>query len=180
GADKSWVSWREKNGIHGASGDSYIREGKPIDYGVGFGGDSIRPLALASDGKTYAMQKTDGKTVQVIDWDIPNKGREQRVAECKGHEDEPVSAAFSPAGTLLVTGSADKTARVWEAASGNEKYALRGHTDGVLVVAFSPDGKLVATGGKDGLVKLWDADMGKERATLKGHTVVRCLAFAPD
>ncbi len=177
-ADNSWVSFREQNAIHMAYGH-YIREGKPVDTGTGFGSDV--PLALAADGKTYAFQRRgDTKTVAVVVWDWKNRGKHTALTHCKGHEDEAVCGAFSADAALLVTGCADKTARVWEASSGNEKHTLRGHTDAILVVAFSPDGKRVATGGKDGLVKLWDVDTGKERASLKGHTVVRCLAFSPD
>ncbi len=180
-ADDSWVSFRQKDAINLAFGNQYVKDGKPTDYGIGFGRAGLRPLSIACDGATYAFPgRGDAKTVRVVYWDIKNNGMERTVAECKGHEDEPVCAAFSSDGTLLVTGSVDKTARIWEPSSGNAIQTLRGHKEAVLVVAFSPDGKLVATGGKDGLVKLWDASTGKERASLKGHSVVRCLAFSPD
>jgi WD40 repeat protein len=181
-ADNSWVSFLARNGTHMA-GPPHIKDGKATRVGPGFSGDGVRPLAIASDGETHALVGNDAKTVRLIKWEHDwDKNRSKQVAGavCKGHEEEPLCAAFSPDNGLLVTGSADKTARTWGASLGNEKHVLRGHTDSVLVVAFSPDGKLIATGGKDGLVKLWDASTGKERASLKGHTVVRCLAFAPD
>jgi WD40 repeat protein len=83
------------------------------------------------------------------------------LIECKGHEEKPTCAAFAPDDTLLVTGSADKTARLWDAASGAPKHTLSGHTDDVVAVVFSPDGKLVATGGRDGLVKLRGRENGQ-------------------
>jgi RNA polymerase sigma factor (sigma-70 family) len=181
-ADNSWVSYLARKGAH-LAGPPDIRNGKATRVGPGFGGDGVRPLAIASDGITHALVGRDPKTVMMLRWEIDwgrNRARQEDGAVCEGHEDEPLCAAFSPDGHSLVTGSADKTARIWDPSSGNEKHVLRGHTDGVLVVAFSPDGKLVATGGKDGLVKLWDAATGKERASLAGHTVVRCLAFSPD
>jgi RNA polymerase sigma factor (sigma-70 family) len=181
-ADDSWVSFLTKNGVHMA-GPPHIKDGKAKSIGPGFCGDGIRPLAIASDGETHALVGADLKTVRMTkwehDWDA-NRTRQETGAICKGHDDEPLCAAFSPDGTLLVTGSADKTARIWDPTSGNEKHVLRGHTDRILVVAFSPDGKRIATGGKDGLVKLWDAATGKEQASLKGHTIVRCLTFSPD
>jgi RNA polymerase sigma factor (sigma-70 family) len=177
--DDSWVSFRQKNAVHMAFGDKYLKDGIPTDYGIGYGVGNSRPLAIASDGKTYAFGSPDTQTVNVAVWDFPNGGNKERGIDCKGHGDEVLCAAFAPDDALLVTGGADKTARVGEASSGNEKQLLRGHTDSVLVVAFSPDGKLIATGGRDGLVKIWDAG-GKERASLKGHSAVRCLAFAPD
>jgi RNA polymerase sigma factor (sigma-70 family) len=181
-ANDSWVSFLAKNGVH-IAGPPHIKDGKATSIGPGFAGDSTRPLAIASDGETHALVGADRKTVRMEkwqhDWDN-NRAREEIGAVCKGHDDEPLCAAFSPDGSLLATGSADKTARVWDPTSGNDKHVLRGHTDSILVIAFSPDGKRIATGGKDGLVKLWDAATGKEQASLKGHTIVRCLTFSPD
>lgn len=180
-ADNSWVSFRAKKGLH-LAGPPSIEDGKAKGVGPGTG-SGTSPLAIASDGKTYAIVGSDPNIVMMftyeVDWDR-NRAKTTHGAVCKGHEDEPLCAAFSPDNSLLVTGSADKTARTWDPTSGNEKHVLRGHMESIFVVAFSPDGKQIATGGKDGLVKLWDASTGKEQASLKGHSVVRCLAFSPD
>ncbi|MEU7162776.1 hypothetical protein AB0A98_41175, partial [Streptomyces chrestomyceticus] len=50
------------------------------------------------------------------------------------------SVAFSPNGRSLATASADKTARLWDRATGKPSTRLRGHTDEVNRVVFSPDG----------------------------------------
>jgi RNA polymerase sigma factor (sigma-70 family) len=182
-ADNSWVSFLARNGVHMAGPHQIEKDGKVRSVGPGFSGDGVRPLAIAADGETHALVGTDPKTVRMIKWEHDwdrTRSKQEEGAVCKGHDDEPLCAAFAPDNSLLVTGSADKTARIWDPTSGNEKHVLRSHTDSILVVAFSPDGKQIATGGKDGLVKLWDATTGKERASLKGHTVVRCVTFAPD
>jgi WD40 repeat protein len=57
--------------------------------------------------------------------------------------------AFSPDGRLASLGSADKTVRLWEAATGAEVRLLEGHGVGVLDVAFTPDGSLVASASFD-------------------------------
>ena len=59
------------------------------------------------------------------------------------------AVAFSPDGKRIVTGSSDRTARVWDAETGTEKLALKGHTGRVTSVAFSPDGKRIVTGAGD-------------------------------
>jgi WD40 repeat protein len=48
------------------------------------------------------------------------------------------SVAWSPDGRRLATASWDQTAKVWDAASGQEVLTLRGHTDRVVSVAWSP------------------------------------------
>src|SRR5207253_1945475 len=66
------------------------------------------------------------------------------------------TAAFSPDGKLVVTGSHDHTARLWEAATGHPHGPPFEHPQEVDCLAFSPDGKLLATGCHDGIARLWD------------------------
>src|ERR1035438_8265012 len=95
-----------------------------------------------------------------------------------GHTREVTSVAFSPDGKRIVTGSEDKTAKVWDAATGRELLALQEHTHWVTSVAFSPDGKRIVTGAGEwgrpdempGEAKVWDAATGQELLALKGHT----------
>ena len=79
------------------------------------------------------------------------------------------SAAFSGDGKRVVTASADKTARIWDAESGKEIAVLKGHGGIVLSAAFSGDGKRVVTASEDKTARIWDAESGKEIAVLKGH-----------
>jgi len=65
------------------------------------------------------------------------------------------SAAFSPDGKTLASGSGDKTIKLWEVATGRELRTLSGHTYYVNSVAFSPDGKTLASGSDDRTIKLW-------------------------
>ena len=56
------------------------------------------------------------------------------------------SASFSPDGSRIVTGSSDRTAKVWDAKTGAELLTLKGHTGGVSSASFSPDGSRIVTG----------------------------------
>ena len=69
----------------------------------------------------------------------------------------------------MVTASYDRTARVWDAATGAEIAVLKGHEDGVNSAAFSPDGTRVVTASNDKTARLWDAATGAAIAVLKGH-----------
>jgi WD40 repeat protein len=72
-----------------------------------------------------------------------------------GHTNWVTSVAYSPVGSRLATASNDRTARVWEVASGREMFALTGYTDSVTSVAFSPDGSRLATVSWDKTVRVY-------------------------
>jgi WD40 repeat protein len=73
----------------------------------------------------------------------------------RGHEGGVFRAAFAPDGQTVVPASWDKTARLWDVASGKELHVLRGHKYTVERAAFTPDGKTVVTASWDGTVRLW-------------------------
>jgi WD40 repeat protein len=99
----------------------------------------------------------------------------------RGHLDVITSVAVSPDGQRIVTGSSDRTAKVWDAASGREVLTLKGHGDRVWSAAFSPDGQRIVTGSLDCTARVWDAASGKELLTLKGDNgPVLSVTISPD
>jgi WD40 repeat protein len=87
--------------------------------------------------------------------------------------------AFSPDGKLVATGSNDKTARVFEAATGRGVSRLA-HQSTVSAVAFSPDGKPVTTGSLDKTARVFEAATGREVSRLAHQSHVYAAAFSPD
>jgi len=99
----------------------------------------------------------------------------------RGHTDVVSDVVFSPDGKRIATSSWDKTAKVWDATSGQLMLTMIGHTDKVSGVVFSPDGKRIATSSQDGTAKVWDANTGQEMLTLSGHSAgLWAVTFSAD
>jgi len=75
----------------------------------------------------------------------------------------PPSARMGP---LIVTGSLDRTTRLWDGKTGKPVgEPLRGHQGKVSVARFSPDGARVLTASDDNTARLWNVQRGNEIAT---------------
>jgi WD40 repeat protein len=133
----------------------------------------IHDLCLTLDGKQIITAHEDN-LIRV--WNIaapdpaPAEGEaEKPVREIKGHS-KPVRsvALILPAGTQIVSGSDDNTARIWTLANGAAVRSLN-HGGPVVSVAARPDGKFLASASSNNTAKLWDVANGKQIAELRGH-----------
>ena len=99
----------------------------------------------------------------------------------KGHEELVYSVAFSPDGKTIVSGSWDKTIRLWDTSGKPIGQPFQGHEAEVTSVAFSPDGKTIVSGSGDGTIRLWDTSGKPIGQPFKGHEDwVTSVAFSPD
>jgi WD40 repeat protein len=77
------------------------------------------------------------------------------VREFNGHEGRVPRVAFSSDGCRAISGSSDKTVRLWDVATGKELHCFTGHTDMVWGVAFSPDDRYALSASQDKTLRLW-------------------------
>ncbi len=97
------------------------------------------------------------------------------------HSDQVWGVAFAPDSRTVLSGSDDKTLKLWDVATGKEIRTFAGHTDWVTRVAFSPDGLTAFSASVDKTLKQWDVATDAEVRTFTGHgDEVRRVAVSPD
>lgn len=136
--------------------------------------ESVYGLAFHPDGKVLAYgQQRPEITLRNLDDSL-----ERTFA---GHTNAVVALDFDRAGDRLISASADKTAIVWDVASGQPLHRLEGHTDAIRDIAFSIDERFIATASRDKTVRIWNADDGRLIHTLTAHDEgAEAVAFHPD
>jgi WD40 repeat protein len=154
----------------------------------------VTRIAVSGDGqKLFAASRSGDASV----WLLANP--KEPLHQLRGHKGEILDLCLSSDEEWIVTGSADNTARIWDAATGTEVVKLSGHVSEVTAVAIlaDPVGLRVLTGSSDKTAKLWAisglggaADgsesgsagpQAKELLSLKGHTRgLTSVAFGPD
>ncbi|KAJ3963968.1 WD40-repeat-containing domain protein [Lentinula raphanica] len=98
-----------------------------------------------------------------------------------GHKGMINSISCSPDGKFLVSGSCDRTIRVWDAVSGSTLATLMGHTQYVRYAEFSPDGERIISASDDKTIRVWEPTTGANFHILSGHEAsVYTAKFSPD
>ena len=134
---------------------------------------------MVPGGNIYAFTTSDSRMI----WRDLGTGRE--IAEVVSGKTGPHALDIAADGSVLLTGSNDKTPRVRETLTGRELIAFQKQKTEILAVALSPDGRTAATGGgvAEGKaeIRLWDVATGVEIKSLPGHVGnIQCLKFSPD
>jgi WD40 repeat protein len=160
-------------------------DGKVRLWDVGSGDDRLAlpgcpngaALGFTADGLNLVIAGMDGTTV----WEVRGP---KDFAKLSSFEAYANSVAFFPDGKSLVTGSTQRTASIWETATGKQTFEFKEHRGQLHCVAVSPDGKMVASGEEfsDNTILLWDPSTGQVLHKLKGHKgqAVHALSFSPD
>ncbi|HET6544734.1 MAG TPA: caspase family protein [Chryseolinea sp.] len=97
----------------------------------------------------------------------------------KGHELAVVAVAISPDSNYIVSGSKDKSAKLWEISTGREVRSYLGHEATVTSLEFTADGKTLITGSNDKSIRFWDVSTGKEIYSIHTDDIITDIAIDP-
>ncbi|MCL4862909.1 MAG: AAA family ATPase [Caldilineaceae bacterium] len=150
--------------------------------------DVVFALAFHPGGNLLA---SGGRDHVICLWELSALGQEESVqaagssvrllATLRGHDHQVLSLAFSPAGSLLASGSGDSTIRLWEPEERRVLATLRGHNHWVRALVFSPDGARLFSGGGDRTIRIWEVAGRRALEVLRGHAhTIRAIALHPD
>lgn len=140
------------------------------------------PIANMASSKNARIIATCGydKTIKLArPFESKKRIETERSASLTGHEGAVYSIAFNkPHASLLLSGSFDKTCRIWDVDSHSCKGVYQGHDGEVVGVVFAPSGERFGSCSMDSTSILWDVHTEKPLYVLEGHTAeVSCLAF---
>ncbi|KAL8944582.1 MAG: hypothetical protein Q9216_000385 [Gyalolechia sp. 2 TL-2023] len=136
-------------------------------------------FASASQDRTVKIWSVEGGEVQGIlrghrrgVWSV--KFAPKDTPSISGDSTGPASSRHG----LILTGSGDKTVKIWSLSDYSCLRTMEGHTNSVLKVLWMPLPSAeqpkrpvqIASAGGDGLVKIWDANTGEPACTLDNHT----------
>ncbi len=119
--------------------------------------------------------------VLAVEPTIEQESEPQQSKVLTGHTSLALGVAVTADGRRAVSGSQDKTMRVWDLENLKCLTMLEGYNSTVLGVAVTADGRRAVFGSGDNTVQVWDLEKGTCIATLKGHTaVVWAVAVTAD
>jgi len=97
-----------------------------------------------------------------------------------GHKGAVWCARLDPTASVALTGSADYTAKLWNASTGDELRTFT-HKRIVRSCDISRDSRRAVTGGQEKLLQVWDTEHGLCSVTLSGHQdVVKQVLWVND
>ncbi|PWW75760.1 WD40 repeat-like protein [Tuber magnatum] len=150
----------------------------------------INAIDTSPDDSMFASASQD-RTVKI--WSLEEG---EVIGVLRGHRRGVWSVKFAPysitaavvggiegtkGGRMVVTGSGDRTVKLWSLTDYSCLKTFEGHTNSVLKTVWLTGGLQVVSSGGDGLVKVWDVKSGECNTTLDNHEdKVWALAVRPD
>ncbi|KAJ6805275.1 protein pleiotropic regulatory locus 1 [Iris pallida] len=160
----------------GQSALTIVQTMLPKGPDIGIPSRNVVPSSSERHQSTSALMERIPSRWPRPSWHAPWKN--YRVIS--GHLGWVRSIAFDPSNTWFCTGSADRTIKIWDVASGKLKLTLTGHIEQIRGLAVSNRHTYMFSAGDDKQVKCWDLEQNKVVRSYHGHlSGVYCLAIHP-
>lgn len=139
---------------------------------------------IATNPKFPDMILSSSRDKSLIMWKLTREETNYGVPQKRlhGHSHFVTDVVMSSDGQYALSGSWDKTLRLWDLAAGRTTRRFEDHTKDVLSVAFSNDNRQIVSGSRDKTIKLWNT-LAQCKYTIQddGHTDwVSCVRFSPN
>ncbi len=153
---------------------------KMLQYCAWIWGISLFASTLLACGSEEAPEVASPRLAKKLP-EPPPEEEEMVSLPLVGHRWGVMSIAYSPDGKQALSGSKDKTVKLWDLQKGEILASWVGHEGTVTSVAFGPYGRLALSGSADKTVRLWNVKTGKLIETFQGHEYgITAVAISPD
>jgi len=130
-------------------------------------------IAITPNGDQIAIGV--GKNIDIYQW-----GSNEPTLTLEGHKFTVSSLAIGPKGKYLVSGSLDKTLKIWNLKNGKLIKTLEGHTGGINSVSISYDREYIASGSGDKSLRVWGFNNDKKYGPFMHNNYVQSVTFIPN
>ena len=155
------LAWTAKDALEDPQ-PAYRVMRQAVSTGASLTLEDVALLEFQPGGGSFALVQRTAAKLQIFDsanWTLKHE---------LDDSDAPVTAlAYSPDGTLLVTGSADGEVVIRVANSGTAIHRLERHQAAVTALAFAPIGSTLYSAGSDPTLVAWDSETGDELAVFE-------------
>ena len=152
-----------------------VVKGLPVEWGMCYHTVMLDSFTqtLSYHNNTVAVGSKPGDII------ILNTVTGSQTAVLSGHTDQVHCLTFSSDGTLLVSGSHDKTVKLWDIQTGGVVKTFSGHTGQVFSVSISADCTTIASGSEDKTICLWNIHTNEFQHVISQQDVVWHIEFSP-
>lgn len=138
---------------------------------------SVRCLAISQQGFIVSVNNALGIDL----WQV-NTG--QKIDILHGHKEKVTCLAISSSGQTLISGSKDKTIKLWDL---EKRKIIRtlgknfsGHLNKIVALVISPNNQTLLSCDADNSLKIWDVNRAREIQNISFSAAITCLAISPD
>ena len=142
---------------------------KPLDIADSACVDRVVSLAFSHNGNLLATGGGEpSRSGELILWNVENAQIVKKFEE--PHSDTVLGVDFSYDDRFVLSGAADKFAKLFSVESGEFIRSYEGHTHHVMDVSLKADGSELATAGADNAIKVWNLETGEQKRTITGYS----------